>query len=138
MEDSAPDFEWYDAWILASIIYASAEETPVPLWRVVGIADALNKAIVSRSELELGLGRLIAAGYVRVVDGGFEPTSAALELKAPGHPLDNVASGIGAKPWSRSAEEPRTTTEIYVSADAYRKAVRRYRKEFWKKRRTKR
>ena len=57
MTEAAPEFEWYDAWILAAVIYAKEGEGPVLLWRLIAIADALNKAIVSRDELEMALGR---------------------------------------------------------------------------------
>ncbi len=55
MADATPEFEWYDAWVLAAVIYASEGAASVPLWRIVGIADALSKAIISRDELELAL-----------------------------------------------------------------------------------
>lgn len=130
MKDVAPTFEWYDAWILAAVIYATEGAAPVPLWRLIGIADALNKAVVSRDELELALARLDRAGYVRAVSGGFEATSTALALKAPGPPVENVALAIGAGPWSPQTEMPRTSNEVYVSRDAYVKALKKYRKAF--------
>jgi hypothetical protein len=74
MAEAGPQFEWYDAWILAAVIHASDGKAPVPLWRLIAIADALNKAIVSRAELELGIRRLASAGYIRVVPEGFEAT----------------------------------------------------------------
>ena len=101
-------FEWYDAWILAAVVYASDGKEPVPLWLLIGTADALNKAIVSRSELELTIGRLVSAGYVRVVSEGFEATSKALALRAPGPPVENVANAIGAAEWSAQTEMPQT------------------------------
>jgi hypothetical protein len=127
-----PDFEWYDAWILAAVVFASDGHAPVPLWRLIAIADALNKAIVSRGELELALGRLISTSYVRVVAEGFEPTPKALALKVPGPPVENIAKAIGAREWSAQAEMPRTTGATYVTAEAYEKAVKMYRKRFWK------
>lgn len=132
MTEVVPEFEWYDAWILAAVIYARDGNSPVPLWRVIAIADALNKAIVSRGELEVALERLVRAGYVRVVAEGFEPTPAALALQAPGPPKENVEKAIGARPWSPHAEMPRATSEVYVSAEAYEKALKKYKKEFWK------
>lgn len=126
-----PEFEWHDAWVLAAVIYATEGAAPVPLWRVIGIADALNKAIVTRSELEHALTRLDRAGYVRAVPGGFEATPAALALKAPGHPMEHVAQAIGAKPWSPDTEVARAP-EVYVTTEAYTKAEKKYRKEFWK------
>lgn len=129
-QGAAPEFEWYDAWILAAVIYAGDGKAPVPLWRLIGIADALSKAVVNRGELELGIGRLVRAGYVLALPGGFEPTPAALALKAPGPPVENVAQAIGAKEWDSKAEMPRTTEEVYVTAEAYKKAIKKYRKEF--------
>lgn len=128
-------FEWYDAWILAAVVYASDGKGPVPLWRVIGTADALNKAMVTRGELELAIGRLVSAGYVRVVSEGFEPTSKALALKAPGPPVEAVAKAIGAAEWSAQMEMPQTTDATYVTAEAYAKAERKYHKEFWKEHR---
>lgn len=133
MAEAVPEFEWYDAWILAAVIYASDGATPVPLWRVISIADALNKAVVTRDELELAIGRLAGAGYVRAVPDGFEATPAALALKIPGPPVENVARAIGAREWSPRAEMPRATGATYVTAEAYEKAVKKYRGEFWKK-----
>ena len=127
-----PDFEWYDAWILAAVVYASEGSESVPLWRIVAVADGLNKAIVSRGELELALGRLAQADYVRVVPDGFAPTELARALKAPGPPVEHMARAIGAKSWYPGVPMPRTPDEAYVSADAYRKAVKKYGKEFRK------
>jgi hypothetical protein len=129
---SLAEFEWYDAWILAAVVYASEGSAPVSLWRLIAIADALNKAIVSRGELELGIGRLVGAGYIRVVAEGFQATPSALALKVPGPPMENVANAIGARKWSAQAEMPRVTTATYVTAEAYEKAAKRYRKQFWK------
>jgi hypothetical protein len=128
MAERLPMFEWYDAWILAAVVYASDAKGPVPLWRLIWTADALNNAIVTRSELELAIGRLVSAGYVRVMSEGFEATSKALALRAPGPPVQNIAKAIGAA----QAEMPQTTDASYVTAEAYAKAEKKYRKEFWK------
>jgi hypothetical protein len=125
-------FEWYDAWILAAVVYSDDGKGPVPLWRLIWTADALNKAIVSRGELELAIGRLVRAGYVRVVPEGFEATPTALALKAPGPPVENIAKAIGAGEWSAQAEMPQTIDATYVTAEAYAKAEKKYRKEFSK------
>src|SRR5262245_49418226 len=132
MAECMSEFEWYDAGILAAVVYASEGDAPVPLWQLIAIADALNKAIVSRGELELALGRLVAAGYVRVVVEGFEATPKSLPLKVPGPPVENIAEAIGAREWSAQAEIPRTTSTTYVTAEAYEKAVKKYRRQFWK------
>ena len=116
----------------AAVIWGSDRETPLPLWRLIATADALNKAVVSRDELELGIGRLARAGYLRAVPDGFEATPAAVALKAPGPPMEIIARAIGAREWSPRAEMPRTTDAAYVTAEAYGKALKKYRTQFWK------
>jgi hypothetical protein len=133
---TAPSFEWSDAWILAAAIWATDGEAPVPLWRLIAIADALNKAIPSRDELEVGIGRLARAGYLRAVRDGFEATPTALALKAPGPPMEIVARAIGAREWSPQTEMPRTADTVYVTVEAYGKAMKTYHREFWKERRS--
>jgi hypothetical protein len=125
-------FEWYDAWVLAAVIYASDGSESVPLWRVVGSADGLNKAIVSRDELELAFGRLTRAGYIRAAPDGVAATEKALALKRPGPPISTIARAIGARSWSPGTPMPETPDDTYVSADLYKKAVDKYKKEFWK------
>src|SRR5262245_45100222 len=95
MTESDLKFEWYDAWILAALVWATEEDAPVPLWRLIGTADALNKAVVSRGELECGIGRLVSAGFVCVVPDGFKATPRALALKGPGPPMEIVSRAIG-------------------------------------------
>lgn len=129
MKNVSPEFEWYDAWVLAAVIYAMDGAAPVSLWRVIAIADALNKAILTRDELELALTRLDRAGYVRAVAGGFEATTRALALKVPGPAVETIARGIGARPWSARDPLPRVREQVYVSSDAYAKAVQKYQKE---------
>ncbi|HEY7518767.1 MAG TPA: hypothetical protein VIE36_10800 [Methylomirabilota bacterium] len=136
MAEAVPSFEWADAWILAAAIWATDGEAPVPLWRLIAIADALNKAIPSRGELEVGIGRLARAGYLRVVPDGFEATPTALALKAPGPPMEIVARAIGAREWSPQTEMPRTVEAVYVTVEAYGKALRKYHREFGKERRS--
>src|SRR5262245_52729489 len=100
MDDSDLKFDWYDAWILAAVVWATEEDAPVPLWRLISTADALNKAIVTRSELECGIRRLVRAGFIGVVPDGFRATPRALALKAPGPPVEIVSRAIGAQEWS--------------------------------------
>jgi hypothetical protein len=50
--------------------------------------------------------------------------------------VENVAKAIGAAEWSARVELPQTTDAMYVTADAYAKAEKKYHKEFWKEYRT--
>lgn len=137
MHASDPEFDWYDAWILAAVVWATEGDASVPLWRLIGTADALNKAIVSRGELECGMRRLVSAGLIRVAPDGFKATPRALALKGPGWPTEIVSQAIGAQEWSPQSEMPQTQEAQYVGVDAYEKALRKYRKEFRKLHRTK-
>jgi hypothetical protein len=137
MQASDLKFDWYDAWILAAVVWATEGDASVPLWRLIGTADALNKAIVSRGELECGIGRLVSAGLICVAPDGFKATPEALALKGPGWPMEIVSKAIGAQEWSPQSEMPQTQEAKYVSVDAYEKALKKYRKEFWKLYRTK-
>ena len=132
MEANDVEFDWYDAWILAAVVWATEGDAAVPLWRLIHIADALNKAIVSRSELECGIRRLVRAGLVSVAPDGFKAMPRALALKAPGPPVEIVSRAIGAREWSPHSEMPHTQDATYVSVDAYEKALKKYRKEFGK------
>src|SRR5262245_30083541 len=137
MEESDLKFEWYDAWILAAVVWSTEGDASVPLWRLIGTADALNKAIVTRGELECGMGRLVSAGLSCVEPDGFKATPRALALKGPGPPVEIVSKAIGAQDWSPQSEMPRSQEAKYVSVDAYEKALKTYGKEFRKLYRTK-
>jgi hypothetical protein len=105
---------------------------PVPLWRVIMTADALHKAIISRDELECGIGRLVSAEFICVVTDGFEALPKALALKAPGPPVEIVSKAIKAQGWSPQSKMPKTHETKYISLDAYDEALKMYRKEFRK------
>src|SRR5262245_55049989 len=100
MEERELEFEWYDAWILAPVVWATEGDAAVPLWRLIGTADGLNKAIVGRSELECGIGRLVRAGLLCATPDGFKAMPRALALKGPGWPTEIVSKAIGAKEWT--------------------------------------
>ena len=67
-----------DAWLLLTIIYASSGETQATLERIIAIGDAINHAVFNRDELESGLARLTAGGYIKERNGIF---SVALKVK---------------------------------------------------------
>ena len=129
-------FEWYDAWILCTLLIGVHYEDPVPLELVIAVADGINKAMITRSELEEGLGRLVTAGYVRV-DGskfGLTPKAMALEPLTVGRCTHNISEAIGAREWQPGLEMPSTQAEIYVTREAYRRAEKQYRRrDFWEK-----
>ena len=134
--DSERSFEWYDAWILCTLLIGVHYENPVSLALVIGVADGINKAMITRSELEDGLGRLVTSGFVRVDGGKFEltPKAMALEPLTVGRCMDNISEAIGAREWEPGLKMPSTETEVYVTREAYRRAEKEYRRrDFWEK-----
>ena len=66
-----------DAWVLLAIIYAN-RSGPATLDKIIGAGDGINHAIFLPNELEGGLARLTAGGYVIEANGTFAPTDKAL------------------------------------------------------------
>jgi hypothetical protein len=66
-----------DAWVLLAIIYAS-RSGPATLDKIIAAGDAINVAIFLPNELEGGLARLTAGGYITEHEGAFAPTEKAL------------------------------------------------------------
>ena len=120
--------EWYDAWTLAAILAAVPNGDDVSLTRLIAVADGLNHAIINRSELELAMGRLIEAGYVRITASGFAATSkaAGLNVQGVGSYIQRVSEAIGARHWAPATQIPKTTAASYVTVEAYEQAVRHY------------
>src|SRR5215210_1519515 len=58
-------FLWSDAWLLLAIGYSN-EKGASSLARVIGAADAIQHAVLTREEVDGGLFRLGTAGYVTV------------------------------------------------------------------------
>jgi hypothetical protein len=136
MPEPEPAFEWYDAWILCALLVAVDHENPVSLAGLIAFADGINKAMVTRGELEEGIGRLVDAGFVRVAGAGFELMPKALALKSlpEGLFVEDIGGAIGARQWELNSELPSTTAEVYVTRDAYRRAEKQYlRRDFWQK-----
>jgi hypothetical protein len=136
MPDREPAFEWSDAWILCALLTAVDHENPVSLAGLIAFADGINKAMVTRSELEEGIGRLVDAGFVRVAGAGFELTPKALALNSltVGPFVEDISGAIGAREWEPDSELPSTTAEVYVTREAFQRAEKQYRRrDFWQK-----
>ncbi len=67
-----------DAWVLVAAVYA---RKPADRPALVAAGDYVNNAVLTTGELEGGLRRLTAAGYLREEAGGFVlgPAGAAVE-----------------------------------------------------------
>lgn len=58
---------WEDAWLLGSVIIARDSDTP-DLAGVIGIADYINRLVVSRNEIVSAVNRLRAGNLVEPSD----------------------------------------------------------------------
>ncbi|MEX2029559.1 MAG: hypothetical protein WD906_01095 [Anaerolineales bacterium] len=126
-------FEWWDAWILLAIIYATRSDHSASLAAIIGVGDYINHAILTRGELETGLRRLIGAGLIARADDGFLPGEPAqrfwARLEAQGgavmNQLQSTASFLGA----RNGEPgglPNPSTQDYVTKEQFEAAADQY------------
>jgi hypothetical protein len=74
------NWSWEDSWVLGSVIIAADSETP-DLAGVIGIADYINRLVLSRDEIVSGINRLLSAGLVEPSEP-LIPTASARELWA--------------------------------------------------------
>ena len=126
-------FEWWDARVLLAIIYATRSTYSASLTAIIGVGDYINHAILTRGELETGLGRLIGAGMIVRTDDGFflgEPAQAfwaqlEAERGAVSNDLQATASFLGAKK-SQPGDLPNPSTKAYVSNEQYEAAADEY------------
>ncbi len=57
------EFTWSDVWLLQAIALTSSKE-PATLKGTIAVGDAINHAIFTFAEVQAGLARLLAAGYI--------------------------------------------------------------------------
>lgn len=129
-------FNWSDAWLLLSVIYAGGEGAD--LERIIAVGDGINHAIFNPDELESGFARLTSSGHIKEKNGIFVATLRVRRAFAKMSPkrsaihkdLERVETLIGAAP--SSAEQPNTNNQKYpgFSAAAYTQAVNRYLERF--------
>ena len=62
-------FNWSDAWLLLSVIYAGGEGAD--LERIISVGDGIEHAIFNPDELESGLARLVSSGHIKEKNGIF-------------------------------------------------------------------
>ena len=117
-----------DAWVFQAI--ATSPEAEGRLWELILRADAINKLIVSREELEHALRRLMAAGLVAVDGDRFTLTPA-------GKTLDRkTESGSTFEQWERLTRELERlppvdgTPEFSIAPESFEAALHKYRDWF--------
>ena len=126
-------YNWSDAWLLLSIIYAGRGGAAT-LQRIITIGDGINHAIFSADEFESGLARLTSGGYIKEKDGVFSATPEVMRdyaktttpRRAIYKELEDVARLIGAA--SDMSEQPHQNEQKYAgfSTAAFGEAVGKY------------
>jgi hypothetical protein len=118
-----------DAWVLLAIIYAH-RSGPATLDKIIGAGDAINHAIFLPNELEGGLARLTANGYVTQLDETFAPTDKALSYAGSsrrGRAMLKELKDVQRMLASRSTEPPNGVRYPGFSEAAYDAAIDAYR-----------
>ena len=118
-----------DAWALLAIIYANRSGSAT-LDKIIAAGDAINVAIFLPNELEGGLARLTAGGYITEHEGAFASTDKALAYS--GSSRDRRAmlkelSDVRRMLASRSTEPPDGVRYPGFSEAAYDEAIEKYR-----------
>jgi hypothetical protein len=140
MKTVQSEFTWADAWILLSIIYKSPKNEGATLCGIVEVGDGINHAIFTHGELDLGLARLIEAGFVIRSHDKFQVSQ--IVVAAYGKIAQKNLSSINqmhelehflkTKPWDSSYRPLGTSSGETVSVDAFQKAVKDYQYQFRK------
>ena len=126
-------FQWSDAWLMLAV--GIVGEGPAPLTQVLGAADGLQHAILTREELNGAIARLSRAGYLRCAMDQLELTPVGRDLVTRAgrnrswlKQQETLERLLSAPPWSgghdpaaAGAGEPEA-----VSEEAYRSALRDY------------
>ena len=132
-------FNWSDAWLLLSVIYAGGEGAD--LERIISVGNGINHAIFNPDELESGFARLTSSGHIKEKNGTFLPTLRVRRAFAKMSPkrsaihkdLERIETLIGAA--RSSDEQPNTNNLKYpgFSEAAYTQAVNKYLERFRKR-----
>ena len=134
------NYNWSDAWLLLSIIYAS-ESGGATLEKIIAAGDYINHAIFSPDELESGFARLTSGGYIKEKRGIFSVAERVMQAyskttsprRAVHKELKGIEALIGAA--SPTSEQPHSNNLKYAgfSIEAYTEVVNRYIEDFSKK-----
>ena len=126
------EHNWSDAWLLLAIIYSGKEGAN--LERIIEVGDGIEHAIFNPDELESGLARLTANGYIREKNGVFYATPRVLKAFLKTTPtrsyihkdLERIEKLIGAA--SAVSDQPHSNDLKYpgFSMAAYTEAVNNY------------
>ena len=133
MDKGRIEYNWSDAWLLLSIIYASRGEGAT-LERIIAAGDGINHAIFNPDELESGFARLTSGSYIKEKNGVFSAAGKVMRAyakttsprRAIHKELEDVGRLIRAAPYT--SEQPHSNNQKYAgfSMTSYTEAVNKY------------
>ena len=126
---SPSSLQWSDSWILVALLTAKIGQF-VSLSELITRADFVNRARITRGELEAGFARLVPLGHVMIGSGGYAASRELQEFWAnntyPGGRMDKfwdeLAKHVGAS--LDHVRHPEVDTENFVSKADYAAATR--------------
>lgn len=129
-------FLWSDAWLFLAFGLA-ASDGPVPIPRVLPLADGIQHAVPTKEEVNGALGRLARAGYIDIENGKVAITRNGKELlrQAQGAGSGLLAQQkalehlLPAAPWT-AQHDPRAAGGLepeVVSSEDWTRAIAGYR-----------
>ena len=132
---SIPYF-WSDAWLLLSVILAGSSGGAT-LEDIVSVGDGINHAIFTFHEVDGGLSRLLAGGFVTLDGERVFPAAKAVDLYNRVRERDeralsqmrSIGKALGAPEWSPSHDPNRAAPAWSLSrfsADDFENACTRY------------
>lgn len=134
MMKSGEAFQWSDAWLFLAIGFAASHRR-ASLGEVITTADGLQHAVITRDELNGGIGRLKRAGYISYTQDGLTVTTlgrtlfleSARAATTHGKRQAEIERALSAVPWSPdwfSAQALNGELEV-ISLDTYNEAIGR-------------
>lgn len=124
-------YNWSDALLLLSIIYASNRESGATLGKIIAAGDWINHAVLNEDEFESGLARLTAGGFIREKNNVFFATlkvrRAYAKTTSPGRAvskeLSDIEQFIGAVSPTSAQSNINNLKYSEFSHEAFREAV---------------
>jgi hypothetical protein len=132
-------FRWSDAWLLLSVALA-AKSGSTTLAAVIGAADNIQHAIITKAEIDGGVERLARGGLLELTADHFTLTPSSqtiIDHAAEAAPLIRdqqklLENALGATPWTPGykPDSARGEKEPLITQEDYSAAVKRYHKSY--------
>lgn len=132
-------YNWSDAWLLLAIVYAGRGKAT--LEKIIAVGDGIEHAIFNADELESGLARLTAGGFIREKNGVFSATTKVMKSyaktttprRAIHKELEDMEKLLGAAPFASAQPSDNSLKYDGFSQVRFDEAIKAYLTKFAKK-----